>query len=135
MIFYFSVNSTFEVPANVNCVCPEETLTYTCNIVGGGNTLWGGTAFTCPSTSNEIILRHSQFSEGHAGSCSNGALMARSIGVTNTNCYTSQLQVFVTISLNNTTIQCTHDSIDSGQILIGSVSTIIITSGKNRMYM
>ena len=27
----FSVNDKLEVPANVNCVCPGEVLTYTCN--------------------------------------------------------------------------------------------------------
>lgn len=129
--YILSVNNTLEVPANATCACPEETLTYTCNIVGGGNTLWGGTAFNCPSTSNEIILRHSQFSEGHSGTCSNGVLMGRTIGVTNTNCYTSQLQVDVSTSLNYTTVRCTHDSINSGQMLIGNVSTIKIANGKS----
>ena len=27
----FSVNDKLEVPVNVNCVCPGEVLTYTCN--------------------------------------------------------------------------------------------------------
>ena len=57
--------------------------------------------------------------------------MGRAIGVTNTNCYTSQLQVDVSTSLNYTTVQCTHDSIDSGQMLIGDVSTIEIANGKS----
>ena len=119
------------MPVNFNCACPGEVLTYTCNVAGGGTTLWGGSAFNCPSTSNEIRLRHSQFSlmQGTTGSCSNEAMRARSIGVEDTTCYISELDVTVSSSFNNRIIRCNHDS-GSGERVIG-MSTLTVVSGKN----
>ena len=117
------------MPAGVNCVCPGDVLTYTCNVIGGGTTIWGGSAFDCSSTSNEIFLRHSQFSTpGTSGSCNNGAIRARSIGVTD-GCYTSELSVTVSSSLNNKTIRCSHDS-DMGTRIVDTSMLPTIMSGK-----
>ena len=120
-----------QVPDNVNCACPGEVLTYICNVTGGGTTLWGGSAFNCPSTSNEIRLRHSQFSlaQGTSGSCNNEAMRARSIGVTNTVCYISELDVTVSSNFNNRIIRCNHDS-GLVERVIG-MSTLTVVSGKN----
>ena len=120
-------NNELQVPANVSCACPGQVLTYTCNVVGGGITLWTGTAFSCSGSTNDISLRHTQFNSGASGSCNNDALMAKSIGVTN-DCYTSQLNVTVSSTLNNKTIQCTHDS-NMGSRIIGS-STLHVMTGK-----
>ena len=117
-----------QAPANVNCVCPGELMVFTCNIIGGGNTLWDGSAFSCAS--NEIFLRHSQFSlpAGISGSCNNGAIMGRSIGVTD-GCYSSELNVTVSSDLSGRTIQCNHDGSD-GLRTIG-VTTLNVVTGKS----
>ena len=122
-------NNELQVPANVNCACPGQVLTYTCTVIGSGITVWNGTAFTdCSRSTNDIPLRHTQFdSEGASGSCNNGAIRAQSVGVTN-DCYTSQLNVTVSSTPSNKTIQCTHDS-NMGSRIIGS-STLHVMAGK-----
>ena len=128
--FILSANNELQVPDNATCACPGEVLTYTCSVIGGGNTVWNGTAFNCGSGgTNEISLRHTQFnlSEGATGSCNNDAIMAQSIGVVNI-CYMSQLTVRVSTTLNDRSIQCTHDS-STGLIAIGS-DVIAVVTGK-----
>ena len=94
---------------NITNACPGDVLMYQCNIVGSGNTIWTGTAFS-DCSNNEIILRHSTFASGMAfGNCNNGAISARGLGVDN-NCYSSQLNVTVNSDLNNKTIRCDHSS-------------------------
>ena len=122
-------NNILRVPGNAICACPGEVLTYMCSVIGGGNTVWSGTAFNCGSsgTQNEISLRHTQFDlpEGATGSCNNDAIMAQSIGVVN-NCYTSILTVHISTTFNNTSIKCTHDS-SEGQVPIGSSVVLVVT--------
>ena len=75
--------------------------------MGGGTTIWTGSAFDC--FSNEIPLRHSQFSHtGTSGSCNNGAIVVRSLFVEGNN-YTSQLNVTLTPDIAGKTIICVHD--------------------------
>jgi hypothetical protein len=97
-------------------------LTYTCTAVGTGNTLWTGTAFDCAT--NGIILRHERFSQsgGAVGVCNNDAIDGRSVGVEN-NCYTSEIDVTVSATFNNKTIQCIHNS-GTG---INTIGTSVIT--------
>ena len=91
--------------------------------MGYGITIWEGSAFYCPG--NSIILRHSKFntSERIQGTCNDGAILARAIGV-NSGDYTSELYVAVTnITLNsfyNKTLMCVHDNYDESTI--GSVT-------------
>ena len=104
---------------------------YSCTIVGPGNTIWSGTAFNCSSVMNETILRHSQFaSPGASGRCNNGAIVTRSLGVVNNNCYSSQLNVNVSLDMNNKTIQCAYSS--DRIVTIGS-ATISVATGKIMM--
>ena len=98
--------------------------------MGGGGTQWGGTAFNCPRTSNEIVLRHSLYTtaSGTSGDCNEGAVTARSIAANVTQkSYTSQLYMTVQNISSAVTIECIHDS-SSGLILIGN-STIKVVSG------
>ena len=123
-----TANDKLQAPTNVNCACPSELLTFTCNIIGGGNTLWNGTTFHCAS--NEIILRHSQFSlpAGTSGSCNSGAITGRSVGVTN-GCYSSELNVTVSPDFSGRTIQCIHDG--STGLRIINITTLNVVTGKN----
>ena len=117
-------NDALQSPPNVNCACPGEVLTFICNINGRGSTLWTGTAFSC--NMNEILLRHSQFSqpEGISMSCNNGAITGRSIGVTD-GCYSSELDVTVSPNLNGRTILCNHDG--TTQRNIGAATLNVVT--------
>jgi hypothetical protein len=92
-------------------------------VVGGGNTVWKGTAFQdCrTSSSNEIVLRHSQFESGmQVGECDNGMIMGRSInrtfsGPTDSK-FTSQLVIHLPLlnatnsSLDGRTVECIYDN-------------------------
>lgn len=112
--------TSYTEPEDAACACPGQKLIFTCAIRGGGSTLWSGTAFNCSNSNNEIQLRHTQFTVfgGPSGSCNNHTINATSNGVMDGS-YCSQLVVRVSTSLNNKTIQCTHDS-DMGPALIGN---------------
>ena len=98
------------MPANTGCACPGSVLTFTCMITGSGSTIWEGTAFNCDG--NDILLRHDRFTDsgGVSDICNDGNIVGRSTGVENNNCYTSELNVMVSPSLNNKTVVCTHSS-------------------------
>ena len=108
--------------------CPGDVLTTECTTMGGGVTVWRGTAFQCAR--NEIALRHSQFggSYNYTASCNNGAIVARALGVVNDS-YISQLSVTVSLELNNTTVECWHDGIHLF-MFIRSIQIIVLVPGK-----
>ena len=113
--------------------CPGEVVNYTCTIVDTsgnppiGSTVWRGTAFNCPGSSNVISLGHSLFntSAGVTDTCNGGAITAESVGVVD-NCFTSRLMVTVSVELNETTVQCTL----SGLRVVGSRTLLIAGTGK-----
>ena len=112
--------------------CPGDVLMYVCDIIGSGNTIWNGTAFYCPSKSNEAILRHSQFSteSGTFGSCNDRtSIMVQSLGVIN-NCFSSQLNITVTTDMNNATIRCSHSS---NRIETVGEITLSVATGMNQL--
>ena len=77
--------------------------------MGAGFTIWTGTAFNCSASDYAILLLHNRFSsKGDHGSCSNGAIVARSLSVEDNN-YTSQLNVTVTPDTAGKTIECLYD--------------------------
>ena len=112
------------------CVCSSYSVTYTCRIFGGGNTLWNGTAFSCPSNSdsnnNQILLRHSGFGteRNSVGTCNGGAITGE--GVSSTGGFTSQLNVTITSDLVGRQVSCYYEN-GSIEILVGN-STIQLTS-------
>ena len=40
-------------------LCQGHNLTYECTVVGGGATVWKGTAFDCPLADDEIVRLYS----------------------------------------------------------------------------
>ena len=107
------------------CVCPGDTLTYTCTARGGpsGATVWFGTAFDCAI--NEIVLLHSRFTYGTFATCNNGAIAARSLSIERNN-YTSQLNVTINSETAGKTIKCVYDNGVTSTLLY---SFILPTSG------
>ena len=122
-----SASNTFQVIS-----CPGDVLTTECAITGGGATVWQGIAFQCDNNNiGDISLRHSQFreSEKPEGSCNNGAIVARAIGVINGS-YISELNVTASPELNNTTVKCAH-SHNLTETLIRSIQIIVLSSKKS----
>ena len=122
-----STSSTYRIIS-----CPGDVLTTECAIMGGGATVWQGTAFQCDSNNqNFISLRHSQFVESFKpeGICSNGAIVAQALGVVN-NSYVSQLSVTVSLESNNTIVECVH-SHNLTETLVRSIQIIVLTSKKS----
>ena len=103
------------------CACLGETKSYQCTTQGATSTVWGGSAFNCISGS--ILLRHSQYPDDASGVCNDGEITGRSLRVDD-DCYTSQLDVTVTSSLNGQSVQCASND---GQII--GTNNITITSG------
>jgi hypothetical protein len=103
------------------CTCPGDTLTYECTAMGGGPTVWTGSAFNCSSSSHMILLLHNRFSssKGDYGSCNNGAIVGRSVSAEG-NSYTSQLNVTITPDTAGKTIECEYDD--------GPIVTLVFTS-------
>ena len=99
---------------NLKNVCSGDLVTFNCVVVGGGTTIWKGSAFPeCGSNNrNEISLRHTQFNSDSeslpVGVCNNGAIAARAIGVDGDN-YTSQLNMTVNAEMNNRTVECVYE--------------------------
>ena len=107
----------------MNCTCEGYSQIYECRVTGGGLIVWKGTAFECPSSSNEIV-----FFQSSSGIqvCNDGAITGRIIHAEN-NTYVSQLTVSVSAEMIGTNINCYHDSAAT-QSLIGS-SLLSLTRG------
>ena len=94
-----------------DCVCPGHELRLECTVVGGGSTIWAGSAFSGCSN-NEIVLRHSQFEHGlTVRECNNGVIVGRSIRQVGLN-YTSHLIVHLDLhpTLRGKTVECISDN-------------------------
>ena len=93
-----------------SCVCPGHQLLYECTITGSAiqYTIWKGSALACNS---EASLRHGKFIEsGYANAtCNDGEIFARVINISNS-CYTSQLIVNTSSSLNGKSVECAFDN-------------------------
>ena len=110
------------IPENVLCSCPGEVLSFKCNVVGGGSTIWSGTALQ-ECGAGDIILRHDRFGNDISRICS-GAIIIESLGVSGDNCYNSQLNVTVSDEFNNTSIKCLVN--DGGIRTIGESNTTVV---------
>ena len=117
-------NSLILLNQNGDCVCAGHTLMFQCKVTGVGSTVWRGSAFDCPL--REIILRHIQFIDS-TGICSDGAIVAQGVSV-ESNCYTSQLNVTLSSSMNGESIICAHHN-STGTTVIGTFM-LNITSGR-----
>ena len=110
------------------CFCLGQTLSYECTTEGPISTVWQGSAFQC--VGNRIVLRHSQFTslEGATGECNSGLVMiaGHSLRVEG-DCYTSQLNITVSSSLNSQTVECAYSG---GETSVVGSSTIDIMRGK-----
>ena len=105
------------------CTCPGRELRLQCTVVGGFSTIWRGTAFDCLGRGNEILLRHSQFSESglEMGECNGGIIIGRGRnrtfdGLADSK-FTSQLTIHLpllnaTNTLEGETVRCTRDGGD-----------------------
>ena len=112
-----------ERTTGLGCIQVGRNVSYQCTVTDTSNppiasTVWSGSAFQCPSTSNRISLSHSQFISMSTSTC--GSLMAMALEVNGTN-YVSQLILTATTELNGTTISCFL----SGVTEIGSDELII----------
>ena len=102
------------LPNGRQCFCPGDVETYTCNVVGGGITVWSGTAFDCPGINNAMVLAHLLYSGGTAtGTCTSGAISGNGTSVDTSGaepCYTSELSVTVSANMDGQTVVCTRDA-------------------------
>ena len=105
-----------------SCVCSGQNVTYQCSTIGGGATLWQGSALGC-----ELVILHAQFFGASSQMCSNGETLTLAFpkGVVD-NCYTSQLNVTVNASINNTNVICAYDN--GTRVVVGN-ETLKFTSG------
>ena len=99
---------------------------YECRITGGGATVWKGSVFDCPASSNEIALLHSNTSIQRSLVCNNGAIVGRLIRAENST-HISQLTVSVSAEMIGMNISCLHDN-PGGINMIGS-SLLTLTTG------
>ena len=112
-----------------DCTCLGYTQSYECSILGGGRTIWNGSAFDCPH--NEIQLRHSQFMNSQAtGECNNGTITASSIGVSE-GFYSSRLNITVVQGIINETIECVHHNIINNEVTTIGHKILEITEGSH----
>ncbi len=84
-------------------------------MVGGGVTVWSGTAFDCPSNNNMIVLAHILYSGGTAAATCTSAIRGVGTSVDNGTsgaelCYTSELSVTISANMDGQTVVCTRDA-------------------------
>ena len=111
-------------------------MTFTCSIVGGGSTIWNGTAFECPSATstfnNQIFLRHSAFKTlGEPnGTCNEGAIVGEGVNfnVESTR-FTSRLIVRVNSDIVGRSVSCIYDDTEHARETLVGITTIELTSG------
>ena len=126
------------------CTCPGRELRLGCTVVGGFSTNWRGTAFDCPGRGNEILLRHSQFSESGLamGECNHGIIIGHGRnrtfeGLTDSK-FTSELTIHLPLlnatsgTLEGETVQCAHNV--ENVIINISTHTIAYTRNSSGMY-
>ena len=102
-----------------DCFCPGQEVSFECTVIGGGLTVWDGSAFMCQG--EEITLLHQEFGTNAAiGECNNGETMisARGIRVVDTR-YTSQLDVTLTPAVVGRTIICSSNDEIVGSTILG----------------
>ena len=114
------------------CICQGYNATYECNVVGPGSTVWKGDGFR-DCSNNRITLFHSQFSGGTVGTCNSGAIVGRSIRVEN-NCYTSQLNIFVSPNVIGRDVFCAYDN-GLNEVDVGNSTVTLTTGTKNNCNM
>jgi hypothetical protein len=135
VVFYVLISACYLASASANStsqaiLCPGDVLTTECATMGYGATVWQGTAFQCGDARDEIVLFHSQSGGSYnpKGYCNNGALTAEALGIVNTS-YISQLNVTVSLELNNTTVECWHDN-GLTFTVVKSVQIVVLGTGK-----
>ena len=123
-----------------SCTCLGYVVTYECTVGSGLGTVWSGSVFNCPSSSNEIYLLESSFNQNESlntGSslnletCNNGMITGRVVRIDETSgFYTSQVSIAVLSSeLTGKNVSCTQNN-GSTTELIGSAPIILTTKGK-----
>ena len=120
------------------CVCPGKELRLECTVVGGGSTVWRGTAFDHTCRSDGIVLRHSQFESGVKGFCNNGMITGRNVNRTfddPNSTYISQLTIQLPLrnDTNNTleegkTVECIYDD-GHHEMIIGTYMVVHTREG------
>ena len=126
-----------EFTKTTDCTCPGGIVTYNCNITGRGFTIWRGSAFDCEES--RIILRHASFSQsgGTTGRCSDGAIIAHSLGMINNNLNKSIYMSQLIVNLNGPsgsniigqTVNCVYRNTDGLETTIGSTTIEIVLPG------
>ena len=116
------------LPNGMTCACPGYSLTYTCTVVGGILTDWGGIC----SGGATIPLLHSRFGDGTpTGECNSGAILSRGVYVVNDTgviCYTSELSFNASSDLNGRTVECNRngdDPIDTDTVRVAGKIDVI----------
>lgn len=119
------------------CVCPGQSLTLVCTVIemtphqfeSGGSTVWSGTSFYCPSSSNVITFLHNRFlnNQSESGECnSNNDIKTFGAQILHFNpdnaTYTSQLNVTINSDLLGQNISCAYD--DGLSIVTSSTITL-----------
>ena len=102
----------FYAASTSGCVCPGDTLTYECTVMGFGATIWTGSALHCLNSGNALTLLHTLFlynGSSRLKYCNKGAIVARMLSVEGNN-YTSQLNVTVTPDTAGKIIECGSDN-------------------------
>ena len=107
---------------------------FTCSIVGGGNTIWNGTAFNCPSSNsvsnNQIFLRHSAFAMMASGMCNDGDIVGEAVSADlEIPRYTSRLNITVNSDVVGRNISCIYDDTTRTMESLIGTATIELTSG------
>ena len=116
------------------CACTGDQLTFECTAIGGDATIWHGSAFNCTRQNqplNGIYLAHSRYVSGLVakGNCSNGSILAASIGEVSAKHFVSQLNVIVSLDMHNKTIECDREEVNETRRVVLDVNKLLVATG------
>ena len=135
-LFFVAGYGDSQLTQTSGCVCAGHSVTFTCSIVGEGNTIWNGTTFNCPSgnsvSNNQIFLCHSAFATMASGMCNDGAIVGEAVSVDlEITRYTSRLNVTVNSDVVGRNISCIYDDTTrTMKSLIGTATIELAAGGK-----
>ena len=96
---------------------------------GAGVTIWNSTFIDCPNGRSDILLRHSRYNMDPPPheECNHEAVIARSVGIFDNQCYISQLTVIIGEEMISRTIECSVENSIEGITTTVAHESLMVT--------
>ena len=101
-------------------------MTFTCNILGGGATVWSGSTLDCEAGGEVTLFHDSDRFQPQTFDVCDGIIVGEIVRIEGGNCYISRLNFTAGAGFNNTVMKCLVQDVE---ITTVGNSTIFIIPG------